>query len=162
VATEVVTLLRDDIDGSTAERTVSFSWDGAGYEIDLSKKNIAELNSILAPYVDAARGVSRGRRPGRVARSGRGSGASVSRSGVDLGAVRAWAAQNGHAVAARGRISSVILDAFHAASGSGTTASTPTGATRAARPTRAAKAPAKATRRAVKRTAPARKRAPKV
>jgi hypothetical protein len=119
VATEVVTTLRDDLDGSTAERTVGFSWDGASYEIDLSKKNIAELTAALAPYVAAGRTVSVGRRAarGRVARSGASAGP---RAGVDLAAVRVWAAANGHAVAARGRISATVLDAFQSASGGST------------------------------------------
>ena len=55
MATEVTTRLRDDIDGSVADRTVSFSWEGTQYEIDLSKKNLAGLDAILAPYVAASR-----------------------------------------------------------------------------------------------------------
>ena len=55
MATETFTRLVDDIDGSKAERTVVFSWDGKGYAIDLSKKNIAALEKALKPYVAAAR-----------------------------------------------------------------------------------------------------------
>ena len=55
MATETFTRLVDDMDGGKAERTVVFSWDGKGYEIDLSKKNIAALEKALKPYVTAAR-----------------------------------------------------------------------------------------------------------
>lgn len=109
MATEIVKLLRDDLDGSTAARTVSFSWDGVNYEIDLSKKNIAELDSILQTYISAGRRTSgRARGAGRTKRAGRPG------AGVDLAAVRTWAAANGHAVAERGRVSAAVLDAFHA------------------------------------------------
>jgi len=115
MATEVVRVLRDDVDGSTADRTVRFSWDGTNYEIDLSKKNIAELGALLEPFVAAGRRTTgRGRNGGRVARSGRGAKSGSSSSGVDLGAVRTWAAANGHVVAERGRISVAVLDAFRA------------------------------------------------
>jgi hypothetical protein len=120
VATEIVTMLRDDIDGSTAERTVAFVWGGAGYEIDLSKKNLAEFEAILAPYLTAARRVGgratslRGRGASRSGARGRSSANGAAGAGIDLGAVRSWAEANGHAVAARGRISATVLDAYAA------------------------------------------------
>ena len=42
VAQRVHIVLEDDLDGSTADETVSFGLDGASYEIDLSKKNAVE------------------------------------------------------------------------------------------------------------------------
>jgi hypothetical protein len=117
VATEIVKLLRDDLDGSTAARTVSFSWDGANYEIDLSKKNIAELDAILQTYISSGRRTSgRVRGVTRTKRAGRPS------AGIDLAAVRTWAAANGHAVAERGRVSAAVLDAFRADADGATTA----------------------------------------
>jgi hypothetical protein len=47
---QAIVTLTDDLDGTKAERTVSFSYDGAAYEIDLSKKNAAALDKLLAPY----------------------------------------------------------------------------------------------------------------
>jgi hypothetical protein len=149
MANEVVRLLRDDLDGSTAERTVRFTWDGANYEIDLSKKNIAELGALLEPFVAAGRrSTGRGRSAGRVARSGRGSKSGSNGSGVDLAAVRTWAAANGHVVAERGRISVAVLDAFRADSAG----STGTAGGGAAKPTR---------RRTTKRATPSRAKAAK-
>jgi hypothetical protein len=159
MATEVTTRLRDDIDGSVADRTVSFTWDGAQYDIDLSKKNAAELEAALAPYVAA------GRRTGGRAVAARGRKAAgkpskaVTRTrkatsagtATDLGAVRAWAAANGHAVAARGRISASVLDAFHAgASSSNGTAAKPAKRT-AAKPATRRRPVKRATKAAAKR-----------
>lgn len=45
----------DDIDGSPAEHTVTFSLDGVHYEIDLSATNYHGLRTVLRPYVDRAR-----------------------------------------------------------------------------------------------------------
>jgi hypothetical protein len=158
MATEVTTRLRDDIDGSVADRTVSFTWDGAQYDIDLSKKNAAELEAALAPYVAA------GRRTGGRAVSARGRKPSAkpskaatrtrktasNRIATDLSAVRAWAAANGHAVAARGRISASVLDAFHAGSSSSNgTAAKPAKAT--AKPTARRRPVKRATKAAAKR-----------
>lgn len=38
MATETITRLIDDLDGSEAQRTMTFAWDGRTYEVDLSKK----------------------------------------------------------------------------------------------------------------------------
>ena len=48
-------VLTDDLDGSTAERTVAFSVDGQHYEIDLSRHNLQRLHDTLAPYLTKAR-----------------------------------------------------------------------------------------------------------
>jgi hypothetical protein len=169
MATEVTTRLRDDIDGSVADRTVSFTWDGAQYDIDLSKKNAAELEAVLAPYVAAgrrsggrttsARGRKTSARPAKAA--GRPRASASGGSATDLSAVRTWAAANGLVVAARGRISAAVLDAFRSrsVSSNGTGASVPAAkapakraATKAAAKTTSRKRPAKkvATKRATR------------
>ena len=43
--------LIDDLDGSTADETVSFGLDGTAYEIDLSSSNATLLRKSLADYV---------------------------------------------------------------------------------------------------------------
>ena len=104
--TVVSEILIDDLDGSTAERTVRFSWEGVAYELELSKKNAVTFDRVMKPYVSAARKAksSRGRRP------------VTSRSGKrDLAPVREWAAQNGFPVSTRGRIAQSVVDAFDAA-----------------------------------------------
>ena len=108
MAKETVTKLVDDIDGSNAERTVVFAWDGTNYEIDLSKKNISALDKAFKPYVAAARQV-RATAPTR-RRSPRAGTAPRKRN--DLAAIREWARNNGHAVSDRGRIARTVVEAF--------------------------------------------------
>jgi hypothetical protein len=65
LARYVMTRLVDDIDGSQAVTTVSFSLDGHNYEIDLSESHLSALQQALAPFVTAARAVPNGSRPAR-------------------------------------------------------------------------------------------------
>ena len=52
MAQKVQVILMDDIDGSDADETLSFSLDGVNYEIDLSDKNAGKLvNTALADMV---------------------------------------------------------------------------------------------------------------
>ena len=111
MATETFTRLVDDMDGGKAERTVVFSWDGKGYEIDLSKKNIAALEKALKPYVTAARKLpaarsAKGRGPARGGNRGKASG---------VRAIREWARANGYDVSDRGRIGADVVAAYEAA-----------------------------------------------
>lgn len=65
MARHVTTRLVDDIDGSQAITTVSFSLDGDSYEIDLSESHLSALQQALAPFVNAARTVTGDGRPAR-------------------------------------------------------------------------------------------------
>ena len=57
MAQRTVTILSDDLDGKESAdiQTVKFGFDGATYEIDLSKKNRDAMEKALAPYLNAAR-----------------------------------------------------------------------------------------------------------
>lgn len=110
MAKETITRLRDDLDGSDANATIQFSWDGVAYEIDLSTENADAFKAELERYTGAARRVSRTPRRSPARRP-------TGQLRVDLNAVREWATANGHTVAARGRIAAAIVDAFHAAQG---------------------------------------------
>jgi hypothetical protein len=101
--------LVDDIDGSAAVETVSFSLDGVSYEIDLTAANAKKLRNDLSTWTGHAR-----RSGGR--KSSRKAGAASQRRG-DLSAVRQWARKNGHQVSDRGRISASILAAYDKAHG---------------------------------------------
>lgn len=109
MAQKIHIVLTDDIDGSEAAETVSFSLDGTAYEIDLSESNADSLRGALAPYVGHARKVSA---RGRATRRGGSSGSSGGASAAD---VRAWAKANGHAVPERGRIPAEVRSAYDAA-----------------------------------------------
>jgi len=59
MAKETITRLTDDLDGSGATTTVRFSWEGVGYEIDLSAGNAQSFQAAVEPYLMAGRRVSR-------------------------------------------------------------------------------------------------------
>jgi hypothetical protein len=60
LARHVMTRLVDDIDGSQAVTTLSFSLDGLSYEIDLSESHLDAFQQALAPFVRVARKVPGG------------------------------------------------------------------------------------------------------
>jgi len=107
MAQKVVTELIDDLDGSTADETVVFSWKGYNYEIDLSSKNLGKLDKALSPFIDKARRLGRASKPGPRA--------TVTRVPSDAAAVRAWAVSNGYEVPERGRIPNEIREAYETA-----------------------------------------------
>jgi hypothetical protein len=112
MAQKVTTHLVDDLTGDTIDqgkgRTVSFSFDGHHYEIDLSDDNADALREAFSDYVAAAR---------KVGRQGRTSGGSSAKRGNpdELAKIRGWANANGHEVSSRGRISQTVRDAYDAA-----------------------------------------------
>jgi Lsr2 len=104
--TQVV--LIDDIDGkeiTAGGQSVSFSLNGATWELDLSEKNAKRLADALQPFIEAGRKVG-----GRGARR-----AAAPNKQIDTKAVRAWAASNGIEVAARGRIPVNVVERYRAA-----------------------------------------------
>lgn len=100
------TTYTDDLDGSTAAGTVRFGFDGANYEIDLSKSNARAFERTMAVYVGHAR---------KVHTTGSRSTGRRAAASHDLADVRAWAASNGYQVSSRGRIAAEVTDAYHAA-----------------------------------------------
>jgi len=108
MAQKVTVALEDDLTGGPADETVRFAVDGTGYEIDLSAKNAAAFDKLLAPYIEHAR--KAGRAPGR--RAGR-TASTRQRSGD----IRAWAKEHGLAVSERGRIPASVVEQYHAAGG---------------------------------------------
>ncbi|MGQ0624292.1 MAG: histone-like nucleoid-structuring protein Lsr2 [Sporichthyaceae bacterium] len=107
MASKILTILEDDLDGGTAEETVRFSLDGVSYEIDLSAKNAARLRTALAPFV------GNGRRVG--GRAARGTGGAKSANGNRTPEIRAWARKQNIEVNDRGRIPADIVARFHKA-----------------------------------------------
>ncbi|MDO4784476.1 MAG: Lsr2 family protein [Propionibacteriaceae bacterium] len=103
MALKITKVLVDDIDGSTATGTVSFTFNGVSYEIDLNDTHQGELAAALEPYTTRARRVG-GKRVGR----------KVAPS-VPTTAIRAWAAENGYKVADRGRIPAEVVEAYQKA-----------------------------------------------
>ena len=102
----------DDISGEPladdAGRTVTFAFDGAQYEIDLTHAHAEELRDALEPWIHASRRVSAGSRSSSSASRG------SSRASKDVQAIREWAAANGYQVATRGRIPANVVEAYEA------------------------------------------------
>lgn len=104
----VVTVICDlphqgEVEGS---ESVSFAFDGTGYEIDLCGPHAKELREKVGAFADHARRASgAGRR--RKARSGPGRERSSE--------IRDWARQRGHKVSERGRIPAKIVQEYEAA-----------------------------------------------
>ena len=64
MAQKTQVVLIDDLDGGTAEETISFSLDGVSYEIDLNADNAAKLREAFSQWVGHGRRVG-GRRVAR-------------------------------------------------------------------------------------------------
>lgn len=112
MAQKVQTVLISDLSGSeiaTGGETISFAVRGVNYEIDLTDKEAAGFDKVIATYVDHARRLGGRRTSGRPGR-GRADKAPVA-------AMRQWAKDNGYQVSDRGRISAAVQDAFHQANG---------------------------------------------
>lgn len=155
---ETIIRLSDDISGGEADRTVTFTFDGVGYEIDLNAKNTKALHNAVAPFIAKARRVGGARKTAAKKTASR-------KPSLDLKAVREWAVANGHSISNRGRIPAAIIDAFHAVEfGLQSESSAPTPAKKAAaRKTAAKKAAAKKspTKKSPAKKAAARKTAAK-
>ena len=106
MAQKVTVQLVDDLDGGTANETVTFGLDGNAYDIDLSTANAAALRQALARYIAAGR-----RSRSAVPRRTRLRATGDSRSAL----IRAWAREQGIPVNERGRISADVARRYDAA-----------------------------------------------
>jgi hypothetical protein len=104
-------VLIDDLDGTEITdgnaQSITFTWSGVDYSIDLSKTNADKLEKAIGPYLEKAQRVG--------ARKGRSSGSSTSAGQVDTKAVRAWAASNGIELSNRGRVPAEVIEKYRAA-----------------------------------------------
>ena len=106
----VCDLHEEETEGS---ETVSFSLDGSSYEIDVCDEHAADLRDAFAGYVGAARRAGRAG-GGAARRAPRPAGkADGDKDRVSL--IREWARENGHQVSERGRLSTVVTQAYDAA-----------------------------------------------
>lgn len=119
MAKRVHVVLEDDLDGSAAEESVSFSLDGQAYEIDLNSANAHALRDTLSRYIGHARKAGSGSRAARPARArasaGPSTGTPARADREQIKAIREWARRNGHQVSDRGRIAAPIVDAYNQA-----------------------------------------------
>ncbi|MFD8481268.1 Lsr2 family protein [Kitasatospora sp. NPDC059673] len=118
MAQRVQVILEDDLDGGSADETVTFALDGVAYEIDLKSDNADKLRGLLAPYVEKGRKQS-GRLTAPRRGGTRGAGRSASSAGgADTAKIRNWAKENGYPVNDRGRVPSNVREAYEKANAS--------------------------------------------
>jgi 7-keto-8-aminopelargonate synthetase-like enzyme len=110
MASKTVVTLLDDIDGKEIGDdggTVTFSFEGVNYQIDLAEKNLSKFRKTMTPYVAAATKVSgqttSSRRPRRIAASS------------NPKTIREWARSQGYEVSDRGRVPASVVTAYEAA-----------------------------------------------
>jgi hypothetical protein len=111
MAQRVQVILVCDLHGdeTPGTETVTFSVDGASYEIDVCDAHAAELRDSFARYVGVARrATGRGRPPGS------GGGRRRRRGSGEAAAIREWARANGVPVPERGRIPADIAARYAA------------------------------------------------
>ncbi|TDZ95312.1 histone-like nucleoid-structuring protein Lsr2 [Mycobacteroides salmoniphilum] len=107
MAKRVNITLIDDLDGvARADETVEFELDGVGYHIDLSSENAERLRDELSVWI------GRARRTRLLERDGKKNGRRTALDRRRSEAIRDWARRNGHTVAAHGRISAQVIDAY--------------------------------------------------
>jgi hypothetical protein len=114
LAQRVITQLISDLSGDEVVdgegETVEFSYRGTSYTIDLTAKEAAGFDKVVAMYIEHATEVGGARkRTAAAAPSGAG------RTKGELQNIRAWARENGYEISERGRIRAEIIDAYHAA-----------------------------------------------
>lgn len=113
MARNTIVTLVDDMDGTTATGSISFSLEGRPYEIDLSTANADKLRDSLAPFIAAARRSS-GRIPPKMTSRSTTTRSPVRSDREQNTAIREWAQRHGHKVGDRGRIPADVLEAYHA------------------------------------------------
>ncbi|WP_134065719.1 histone-like nucleoid-structuring protein Lsr2 [Mycobacteroides salmoniphilum] len=105
MAKRVNITLIDDLDGvARADETVEFELDGVRYHIDLSSENAERLRDELSVWIGRARRTQLLEHHGQRRRT------IIDRRRSE--AIRDWARRNGHTVAAHGRISDQVIDAY--------------------------------------------------
>ena len=114
MATRTITQLVDDLTGEQIEEgageTLTFSFQGKSYKIDLNTQNADEFRSAMQRYIKVAEQTGT---VGTSSRSSRTASSSKSDKGY-LQSVRNWAAAKGIEVSSRGRIKQDILDQYDA------------------------------------------------
>lgn len=116
MAKATVEVLVDDLDGSEAVETVWLGWNGDWRELELSKRNLDALSKALDKYWNVSRPVSNGDRSRRRNRPAARAPRAI-KTNNDPKLIRAWAANNGITVRARGRLPGAVVRQYNKAHG---------------------------------------------
>ena len=101
---KAVVSLIDDLDGSEADVTIRFGYEGQEYEIDLNSVHAAEMRDKIGTYAEHARTV-RAQRTGRAP-------TRTAASRQHSAQMRAWAAEHGFSIKERGRVPVEVVQAY--------------------------------------------------
>ena len=96
----------DDFDGTPADQTVRFAFNGASYEIDLTRAHFEEFAEAIQPYIKVGRKTGSTRRRGNA-------GNPAQR--LETAKIRAWAKEEGYELSERGRIPASIVEDYRKA-----------------------------------------------
>src|SRR5699024_7153282 len=110
MARETIINLIDDIDGSKADVTIKYSFEGSNYEIDLTDDHAEDFREHMQEWLD------RSRRVGLARNTARTGGASS-----ETAKIREWAREQGIDVPTRGRLCEEIMKAYENRDDSGVT-----------------------------------------
>jgi nucleoid-associated protein Lsr2 len=110
VAQRTIVELIDDLDGSQAEESVSFSLDGVEFTIDLSSENADKLRDSLAEFVEHARKAG-GRKQRPITKTTVKAGGDKAQNQ----AIREWARSQGEKISDCGRIPQELVSKFQEA-----------------------------------------------
>lgn len=95
-------VLTSDLTGKHPARTLEFSVDGRGYEVDLTESEIREVKKSLSDLIRIARSLSDEQGKVRKARQ----------TGHTAAEVRAWAKREGITTPSKGRLPNSLLKQF--------------------------------------------------
>lgn len=114
----VVTCDLEDGDVNAAE-SLSFTYGGKTYTLDLCRKHADEVKETLESFANAGHSAARGtrgrRRGAATGRSTRSSRPASAPRGESQAEIREWARSQGYAVGDRGRIPGEVRAAYEAA-----------------------------------------------
>jgi len=106
-----------------ASDSVSFTYGGKTYTLDLCRKHLDEVKGELERFANAGHSAGRGgrgrRRASTVGRGSRASRQSAAPRGESQAAIREWARAQGYAVGDRGRIPGEVRAAYDSAQSKG-------------------------------------------
>ena len=112
MATNVITLVTDDLDGSEGAATVHFSYQGKSYAIDLAPKNADKLAKALEPWIAKARTTDKAPKAAKAAGTKSSRSAKASERPYEPAQLREWQAATGRPVTLKGRFPDKDIEAY--------------------------------------------------
>lgn len=121
MTTRTEVILHDDLELYVKDReveadlTITFAFNGIGYEIDLTRKNMDNMHEFLLPYMEAGRLLipAKPDKP-KITRSPRGINPKKNKTARN-NVIRGWAKKEGYIIGDKGRIPAAIISEYERA-----------------------------------------------